>query len=402
MNTSFKTALLSLALTSNLAPLLAAPAVNLIADDFSETSPVLIQLIVTFASFFVVPSLLSVRFISNYFSNKSILQVGLILYIIGGIGPAFMHSVTGILVFRAILGLSIGLVTTMLNTLIAENYQGNERIKMNGLIQAVSGLGGAVFLSIGGNIAAWGWRGVFLTYSYAIILAVLVQLFIPREKPSRLAVNSIQEKPSRMPAKVYGISFGTLGILILYYTIPTNLAVFMADNGFGNAAATGYVTAVSLLAIFFGGLCVKVLAKRFKPFIIPLVVLLYVVAFVMISVAHLLILVIASVSLIGFGFGIVYPMLMGSIMEATPKNRLTSAISTLLIFTYLGQFVTPIVLNGIHLIGVTTLRGTFLTLGIVSGIAFIWVSVHSISRSSTKMKSGSQSRANLELSRKSS
>ncbi|GIP26146.1 permease [Paenibacillus sp. J23TS9] len=391
MKNAFKIALLSLALTSNLAPLLAAPAIKLIGVDFPDASPVLVQLIVTFASFFVVPALLSVRFISTYFSKKTILLFGLLLYIIGGVGPAFMHSVTGILVFRAVLGISIGLVTTMLNTLIAEHIQGNERIKMNGLIQAISGLGGAFFLSLGGNIAALGWRGVFLTYSYAIILAILVLLFIPRDKPGRLTMKSNQEKPSRLPAKVYGVSLGTLGILILYYAIPTNLAVYMADNGFGNATATGYVTAVSLLAIFIGGLCVRVMAERFKQAIIPLVVLLYSVSFVMISVTHLLSLVILSVSLIGFGFGIVYPMLMGSIMEATPKSRLTSGISMLLIFTYLGQFVTPIVLNGIHLIGISTLRGTFLTLGIITGIAFILVSVYSVSKSIIRMKLDSNS-----------
>ncbi|WP_141680263.1 MFS transporter [Bacillus sp. FJAT-26390] len=156
-------------------------------------------------------------------------------------------------------------------------------------------------------------------------------------------------------------------------------------------AGTTMVTAMSLFAIFIGGLCVKGMAKRFKQAIIPLVVLLYGVAFVMISVTHLLSLVILSVSLIGFGFGLVYPMLMGSIMEAAPKSRLTSAISMLLIFTYLGQFVTPIVLNGIQLIGVSTLRGTFLTLGIITGIAFILVSVYAVSKSTFRMKFGSNS-----------
>ncbi|TPG70506.1 hypothetical protein EEL31_19830 [Brevibacillus laterosporus] len=135
------------------------------------------------------------------------------------------------------------------------------------------------------------------------------------------------------------------------------------------------------------------MAKRFKQALIPLVILLYGAAFVLISVTHLLSLVILSASLIGFGFGfgLVYPMLMGSIMEATPKSRLTSAISMLLIFTYLGQFVTPFVLNSIHLIGVSTLRGTFLTLGIITGIAFVLVSVYSVSKSTARMKFGSNS-----------
>src|SRR4051794_12325406 len=111
MKKSFKLTLLSLAVTSTLAPMLAAPAVKLLLLDFRETNPVLVQLVVTFASFFILPSLLIGSFLARRISKKSILSIGLVLFVIGGVGPSFMHSIEAILVMRAILGLGIGFIT---------------------------------------------------------------------------------------------------------------------------------------------------------------------------------------------------------------------------------------------------------------------------------------------------
>nr|WP_244226582.1 hypothetical protein [Paenibacillus protaetiae] len=56
---------------------------------------------------------------------------------------------------------------------------------MNGWVTAVNGIGGAIFLSIGGFAASFGWRSVFLSYAYAIVLLVLVVLFLPKFQPSQ-------------------------------------------------------------------------------------------------------------------------------------------------------------------------------------------------------------------------
>ncbi|SDP03784.1 Major Facilitator Superfamily protein [Paenibacillus sp. yr247] len=75
-----------------------------------------------------------------------------------------MNSIEGILIFRAILGLGIGFITPLMNALVAEYFDGEDRSKMNGLTVGVNGLSGAFFLIIGGAITALGWRGVFWTY----------------------------------------------------------------------------------------------------------------------------------------------------------------------------------------------------------------------------------------------
>lgn len=242
MKRSFKFALLSLALAANLAPMLAAPAVKLLADEFSDSSQVLIQLIVTFSSVFILPTLLLVSMLSRRFPKKAILIAGLVLYVIGGVGPAFANDVIWILVFRAILGLGIGLITPLQSAIIAEHFEGKERSRMNGFISSVSGIGGAVFISIGGTIAAIGWRGVFFTYAYAVILLVLVVLFIPMTPSVRKADKDGKMQKMPMPFQVYAYGMASAGLLILYYTVPTNLALFITDNKFGDTSAVGYIT----------------------------------------------------------------------------------------------------------------------------------------------------------------
>ncbi|WP_276355791.1 MFS transporter [Cohnella caldifontis] len=151
MGLKSRISLLFLAVTATFGTMIAAPVVKLLAVAFPETDRLLIQWIVTISSLFILPTLFMASYLARNFPRKNILIVGLLLYIVGGIGPALSSSFTVILLFRAIMGISIGLISPAFNSLIAENFQGRERAKMNGYVISITGIGGAVFLPIGGE-----------------------------------------------------------------------------------------------------------------------------------------------------------------------------------------------------------------------------------------------------------
>ncbi|ANE48175.1 hypothetical protein SY83_19870 [Paenibacillus swuensis] len=377
MRASFKMTLLALAITSTLAPMLAAPAVKLLMLDFKDTNPVLIQLVVTFSSFFILPSLLIGSFLSKRVSKKSIITLGLILYVIGGVGPAFMNSIAGILVMRAILGIGIGFITPLMNALVAENYKGDERSKMNGLTVGVNGLGGAFFLFIGGAITVLGWRGVFWTYSFGIVLLILVLLFVPRDKPISVVKNDMPISNKKIPFRVYWIGLMTTGLMVLYYLIPTNLASFVVDNGFGNSAMAGYLTSLSFIFVFVAGITGTKMRHVFKKSIVSFILLLLGMALLLMSQANGLWMIALGVGLVGYGFGLAYPFLLNKMAEVAPMEHMTLAIMLMTAFANMGQFISPLITNGIQsLLHLESIRSVFIVFMILIGICLLISIVH--------------------------
>ncbi|MFF2911617.1 MFS transporter [Paenibacillus sp. NPDC057934] len=379
MNKKFKTAVLSLAVTSTLAPMLAAPAVKLLMMDFPDASSTLVQSIVTFPSFFIIPALLIVSLLSRFLSKKVILVIGLILYTIGGVGPAAMNSIVGILILRGVLGLSIGFLTPTMNALIAEYFVGDERLRMNGLTTAINGIGGAFFLLVGGTITAFGWRGVFFTYAYGLVLLVLVILFVPATKPSRTA-SSVQKDQKKKAASlsigVVSVGLSATALMILYYTVPTNLAAFIIDNGYGNSATSGYMTAISFTFVFLAGISGARLKNLLLRAFVPIVVLILGLGALLMGTASSLWAVAASVGLIGFGFGLAYPVLLSRVASAAKPESVTLAVSSLTAFANIGQFITPYVTKGIEMaFRLNSIRGVFLVLAVVLGILLFWTAV---------------------------
>ncbi|WP_187273827.1 MFS transporter [Paenibacillus sp. N3.4] len=372
MKLSFRIALLCLAVTATFAPMIAAPAVKLLMVDFPDTSALLIQWVVTLSSLFILPTLFIAGYLSKKFSRKHILLVGLILYIIGGIGPSFMNSISWILVFRAILGLSIGLISPTFNAMIAENFQGRERYRMNGFVASVNGIGGALFLTIGGVIASYGWRSVFLSYSYAIILLILVALFIPKIPPAQTnEQNGIQPR-AKIPLMFYTIALLSGLHVMLYFIIPTSLSLYLGENGIGTASTVGYLSALSLIGVFGAGLSITAITRLFQKALVPFALLVIGLGFLLLSLAQSMWMLTIAVILIGFAEGMFFPISFNKTAELVPKQRMTTAISLLLGCNYVVQFICPLFMKGIQaLFHFSSYRETFMLLAMAIGVSMI-------------------------------
>jgi MFS family permease len=362
MNLKSRISLLVLAVTATFGTMIAAPAVNLLAVAFPHINTLLIQWVVTLSSLFILPPLFMASHLARRFPRKHILIVGLLLYLIGGIGPAFTSSFTVILVFRAILGIGIGLVSPAFNSLIAENFQGKERVKMNGYVSAINGIGGAIFLSIGGIIASYGWRAVFLTYLYAVVLLILAVLFLPKFPPLPVREPSYIVS-SKMPRRFYFLAIGGALAVMLYFLIPTNLPLFLSDNRIGSASTVGYLSALSMLGTFVAGLSLPALAQTFRKMLVPIALVVFSIGFLTISVAHSVWVVGISVTLIGFAQGLIFPITLNKTGEIVPTASLPAAMSLFLALVYIFQFLSPLFMKGIQLLfHFSSTRETFMLL----------------------------------------
>lgn len=92
-----------------------------------------------------------------------------------------------LLVTRALLGIAVGGVMTVVSATITDWFDGPRRASFLGLQQAFASLGGVVFLPLAGALATIGWRVLFWLYGLAAVVALFAILAVrdrPRDTPA--------------------------------------------------------------------------------------------------------------------------------------------------------------------------------------------------------------------------
>lgn len=111
------------------------PAIANIAAAFPDVPFTTLLLVSTLAVLMSVPAtLISGRLAGSVVKYKTLLIVGMVLFIGGGIAPYFMtaSSFTAILAVRAIFGIGLGIVTPLGAALIIAFFDGEVRAQDDG------------------------------------------------------------------------------------------------------------------------------------------------------------------------------------------------------------------------------------------------------------------------------
>lgn len=363
-----KPAIISISMATVMAGAAISPALGLIAAEFSEASPTMIKLILTSPSLMIIPFSFLSSFLTSKFTKRTIIIYGLIIYLIGGVGPQFFSTIEVILMFRLILGAGVGLVMPLSMSLINDYYSGKERTKMMGYNSAFSNFGGIITMLLAGWLATFGWRVPFNVYFMGLLILVMIILFLPKgevQKPMH------HEKKHKIPFAVYGYALAMGGIMLAYYSIATNMAVYLDQNKIGGATIAGTVIAFTTVGGMITSLLLVKIELTFKQFVIPIMLFGMGAAFLFLSFTNSLALVIISVCLIGFGQGALFPIIVLKAIDQVAPHQGDRAVAITSSFIFLGQFSSPLVLDAIGKIAnISTIRFQYGTLA-----AFILVAV---------------------------
>ncbi|MEG1683504.1 MAG: MFS transporter, partial [Oscillospiraceae bacterium] len=128
-------------------------ALSTIGGQFPDASQTMIQNIISIPCLVVIPVTLIVGRLMELFSKKLLATVGVLLFIVGGVLPMFLQSLPAILVLRGVLGIGVGIVQPVGSALIAENFDGAERERVQGNSTSAQMLGCAVMVFAGGWLA---------------------------------------------------------------------------------------------------------------------------------------------------------------------------------------------------------------------------------------------------------
>src|SRR5699024_11685647 len=100
----------------------------------------LIKLILTIPSLMIIPFSFVSSYLTTKITKRSIVLIGLIIYMVGGVGPQFVSKIEAIIALRLLLGIGVGILMPLANSLINDNFEGNVRTIMIGYIRAISNI----------------------------------------------------------------------------------------------------------------------------------------------------------------------------------------------------------------------------------------------------------------------
>ncbi|WDV44484.1 MFS transporter [Clostridiaceae bacterium M8S5] len=356
-------AILSISFLIIITGALVSPALGSIKEYFPLASTYNIKLLVTLPSMLIIPASLASGKLSSKINKKKLVVIGLILYIIGGACGAFVSTLSQLLLVRGIIGVGMGILLPLIGSLISDIYKGKAKVKMLGYSNASSNLGGILGTYFSGKLALIGWRYIFLLYLVAVISFTLVIIWLPS---SDIVLKKKKASSSYMNKEVIRVSVIAIFTNIAFYSVMTNIALFLINENLGRADSAGLSISFLTLAGFLSGLLLHRLTALMKKMSISVPLFLMSIGFVIISRATTFTGIIVSVVMIGFSMGILTPVFQLKVIEVTPKNNNTFALSFLNGSIYFGKFASPIVLTLIaSLFGWDSQRVVFLFVSIM-------------------------------------
>src|SRR5699024_1423311 len=100
-----------------------SPALGLIAKAFPDASPTMIKLILTAPSIIIIPFSFLSSYLTSKMTKRTIILIGLIIYLIGGVEPQFVYSVDMLRRLRLLLGAVVALVMPVSMSMINDYFK---------------------------------------------------------------------------------------------------------------------------------------------------------------------------------------------------------------------------------------------------------------------------------------
>lgn len=368
-----KIAILSVSILTIIATAALGPALGLISHQFPSASPLLIKSIVTLPALICILISYFSNDLTKFISKKNLIIIGIILYLIGGVASYFSTNIYFLLGTRAVLGLGLGVVAPLSLVLIGDFFEGKERAKFTGFSTSTSNLGAVIGILLVGYLGTINWRYIFFVYLIALIVLALVVMFLPNKKEERTMKANDNTKNIKLNKSVFKYSIIVILAFMVFYSVPTNIALFMGYKHLGSSEMSGMLIALLTFSGFIFGLNFGRLLKIFGEKLILLAFALMTIGVLVIGFAPSLLAIIIGVMLVGFGFGLSVPYSIFHASKVVHAKHTGRAITIVTTSIYVGVSISPMVLDSLaKLLHVNNMVGSFYGAAILGVIAILF------------------------------
>jgi MFS family permease len=330
------------------------PGLNLMRADL-QVDPATAGLILTTHGLFVVLSSPIMGKLIDAKGSKIIMIVGLIVFGISGGAGLLIDSFWPLIVSRAFLGMGVAAFFNAITVTILASYQREDRIKYMGLRGSANSFGSVIWPLLGGTLAGLSWHYPFAVYLLAFPLALLVHLSFPESSAEKTPMERKKVSLGRIVLEnkmLIGIYITMFLSNMMLYANVVFVPTILEQIGTANPRVIGLYFAVLGLAAGITGLLYPRI-KSERPYVLLVIVAfaLWIVSFAITFLFHTALMIAFGLAVFGVGFGIITPTVMVWVGEIGPPTHRGTISSYLGTFGYLGQFLSPIFLAPVVMIG---------------------------------------------------
>ncbi len=378
-----------------------APALPAMALAFQDTpnAELLVRLTLTMPALLIAVGGPVAGLLLDRWGRRPVIILSMIAFGLAGTSGFLLNSLAAILVSRAVVGLAAAGLISGFSTLVADYYPGRRLNRFMGYQGAAIGVGGMAGVLMGGFLADIGWQFPFLTHLYAFVIlpAVVLALHEPghgvgdrspggaradqresiQEAPAQaerdqpLTHRAEQIHPAIAPATTEpegprrvdvgaegrdGLDSGGKTIAWVYAIAITAVVVFYVfpvQLPFYLTALTAASTLQIALALALQALISIIVSLGYERIQAHLSYRgIFILAFVTLGAGLLTValapayaLVIAGSMIAGVGVGLLVPNLGVVVALAVPARARGRAMGGLTTFVFLGQFLSPLVMQ---------------------------------------------------------
>ncbi len=320
-----------------------SPIIGELIEAFPQYSSSTCQMLMTFPNLVVVLMSIITGKLDPYVSRRNLAAFACLSYLVGALGLFLFHTNLMIMfVFSGLVGVGVGILLSLTATLVSLYFTPDQQASLYGRQNAFTSLGGVILNLIGGVLAGIAWYYDFLSALIIIPGFIMVLKYVPNEKGVK------QEKTktkAKIPTNVYFYCLLTFLFAICFNTLPTNISIFISENGLGGSSVSGVITAIVLLGGATSGMFFDKLSNLFGEKVAAVGFLNLGIGLMVISFASNLPLLIIGAFIGGCSISLLMAQLTLSISGKTNPLVTPMAMSLFMAFNNLGNFISPTVFS---------------------------------------------------------
>lgn len=324
-----------------------ASALSVIGSNFPELSQTDVQTLISIPCIVIIPVTLIVGKLMQVMSKKLLALIGIVLFLVGGVVPAFMTSFVALQVLRGVFGAGVGILQVVSTALVAENFEGAERDRVQGNLQAFQMLGCAIMVFVGGWLATLGWNVVFYVHLIGVISLLAALVCLPNVKPSApaKAAGSAPAEKGKLTGKMW------VWMIIAFFVFCTGQiysngnAYLLTEKGIGDSAASGLGMAFFCAGGILMGLFYGKLATALKGYTMGVGFLVMALAYAVMALAPSIVVFYIGCLVFGLGMSVVMPGVFLNVGNSVGPAAVGMALSIATCVQNFGQFCSPYLVN---------------------------------------------------------
>lgn len=351
-----------------------AAALQAIAQAFPSASNFLVQLsycivFITSITFSVIAGVLAKRI-----DKKTLAVVGLLIYGVMGILPAFAPNIMTIVVERLIMGIGVGLVLPLSNAYIADYFCGKKRASMFGYASSVSMLANIAATFIGGWLLSFGWRYNFYAFVIVLVIMVIALVFLPKGQINKeqLAQEKAMGKApkEKLPAIVWLLTLLVAFSWAFFLLVILNDATFIVTEKVGTPFMIGASMAFPTAGAAIMGAFYEKIYRKLKNWVPFVSMALQAIGFAVYVNTHSFEILCLANFLTGLGVGLITPFVIDVVVKRVKPSLHERSTGVATAGIHAGQFCSPFIQVLIALVvGTNALRPMYAATAVVFGVA---------------------------------